>query len=276
MARKGLSYGVVVPIVNEPAQSAIVYGTPVVLEKKLIEANISYEHADAKLYAGNTLVESENGIIGGTVAINVATISLADKQAILGHKLKGTAPNTYYAITGVASPYVGFGFVTNETEENKGYMGHWVLKTQFAQLEDNSKTKGDAIEWQTPTLEGAMMGAFVDESGDPDFVYEQSFATQAEAITWVNNWAGVNSQTVATPTADPPAGAVAAETPVELECSTEGATIYYTTDGSDPTTGSMVYSAPLIIYGPITIKAIAVKAGMNNSAILTAAYTIES
>ena len=62
---------------------------------------------------------------------------------------------------------------------------------------------------------------------------------------------------------------------VALACATDGATIYYTTDGSDPTIGSMIYSDPIAVYAPTTIKAIAVKAGMANSAILSAAYTIE-
>jgi len=61
---------------------------------------------------------------------------------------------------------------------------------------------------------------------------------------------------------------------VELATTTVGATIYYTTDGSTPTIGSMIYADPIVIHAAMTINAIAVKAGMANSAVLSAAYTI--
>jgi len=78
---------------------------------------------------------------------------------------------------------------------------------------------------------------------------------------------------VAAPTANPPAGMVAAGTLVTLSTTTPGATIYYTTDGSDPSIGSSVYD-PIIIYIPLTVKAIAVKPGMTDSTVMTAQYTI--
>jgi formylglycine-generating enzyme required for sulfatase activity len=74
----------------------------------------------------------------------------------------------------------------------------------------------------------------------------------------------------ATPTADPAAGAAVS---VTLASATAGADIYYTLDGSTPTTGSAKYAAPFAITPPVTVKAIAVKEGMTNSGILTAAYT---
>lgn len=52
-----------------------------------------------------------------------------------------------------------------------------------------------------------------------------------------------------------------------ITCSTEGATIYYTTDGSDPTESSSKYNGPFTVgYGGI-VKAIAVKDGWLNSNI---------
>ena len=60
---------------------------------------------------------------------------------------------------------------------------------------------------------------------------------------------------------------------VKISCTTVGATIHYTTDGTEPTASSPVYSAELSLTSTTTVKAIAVKAGMNNSAIATATFT---
>jgi hypothetical protein len=81
---------------------------------------------------------------------------------------------------------------------------------------------------------------------------------------------------VATPTANPPTGAVASGEAITLSTATEGASIYYTTDGNAPTKSSTLYSdsdKPKITAAT-TIKAIAVKTGMTDSNVLTAAYTI--
>ena len=79
---------------------------------------------------------------------------------------------------------------------------------------------------------------------------------------------------VATPTFSPAAGAVAEGTEVTISTSTEGATIYYTTDGNEPTTSSTKYTEPITINAAVTIKAIAVKDGTPDSDVATAAYTI--
>lgn len=79
---------------------------------------------------------------------------------------------------------------------------------------------------------------------------------------------------VAKPNFTPEAGAVAAGTNVVIETVTEGATIYYTTDGTEPTTSSSAYSDPITVNGAMTIKALAVKDGYPNSDVAIAAYTI--
>ena len=63
------------------------------------------------------------------------------------------------------------------------------------------------------------------------------------------------------------------QTFVTLECATAGATIYYTTDGSDPTTSSTVYSAPFAVTSGTTVKARAYRAGLTESAIYSATFT---
>ena len=63
---------------------------------------------------------------------------------------------------------------------------------------------------------------------------------------------------------------------VTITTATDGATIYYTTDGSTPTSSGTQYTAPIAITSTTTIKAIAVKSGMNNSAVTEKAYTVKT
>ncbi len=82
-------------------------------------------------------------------------------------------------------------------------------------------------------------------------------------------------QTVATPTFSPAAGTYYEAQNVTIGCTTDGATIHYTLDGNDPTTSSATYSSPIAISQTTTVKAMAVKSGMNNSSIASATYTIQ-
>ncbi len=79
---------------------------------------------------------------------------------------------------------------------------------------------------------------------------------------------------VATPTFDPESGEVMAGSTVTISTTTEDATIYYTTNGDEPTTESAEYTEPITINADMTIKAIAVKDGMTNSNVASASYTI--
>lgn len=79
---------------------------------------------------------------------------------------------------------------------------------------------------------------------------------------------------VATPTFSVEAGTYFEAQNVTITTTTEGATIYYTTDGTEPTTESNVYTDPIAVSTDMTIKALAAKDGMDNSAVASATYTI--
>ncbi|MCR5014368.1 MAG: chitobiase/beta-hexosaminidase C-terminal domain-containing protein, partial [Bacteroidales bacterium] len=104
---------------------------------------------------------------------------------------------------------------------------------------------------------------------------ETSYANQQPVQLYKKGEGGDVTETVATPTFSPEGGTYYEAQQVSIACSTADATVYYTLDGSVPTTNSMVYSSPIAISETTTVKAIGVKDGMNNSGVATATYTIQ-
>jgi Glycosyl hydrolases family 16/Chitobiase/beta-hexosaminidase C-terminal domain len=60
---------------------------------------------------------------------------------------------------------------------------------------------------------------------------------------------------------------------VTLASTTSGATIYYTIDGSTPTTASTQYIAPFLVSSNLTLNAIATAPGYTNSSLTTQAFS---
>ena len=80
--------------------------------------------------------------------------------------------------------------------------------------------------------------------------------------------------TVATPTFTPNGvSSFSGTQSVTIKCDTADAKIYYTTDGKVPTSADKLYTTALTLTSTTTLKAIAVKTGMNDSEIATATFT---
>jgi Chitobiase/beta-hexosaminidase C-terminal domain len=78
------------------------------------------------------------------------------------------------------------------------------------------------------------------------------------------------------PTFSPAPGTYSAAQQVTIKSTTAGATIYYTTNGTTPTTASTKYTGPVAISSTTTLKAIATAPGLTNSAVASGLYTIQS
>jgi hypothetical protein len=85
---------------------------------------------------------------------------------------------------------------------------------------------------------------------------------------------GVYTLQAATPTFDPPGGPYLLPPSVSISSASPGVSIFYTTDGSTPTTSSTPYTGPVLVLLPTTIKAIAVRTGWSQSAVGSATYRL--
>jgi hypothetical protein len=104
---------------------------------------------------------------------------------------------------------------------------------------------------------------------------KSGYQSSARTFTVVVN----NPGTVAIPTANVPGGSYSTAQSVTLSTTTAGATIFYTTDGSNPKEASAPFQytgTPVAVSSTTTINAYAKKEGMVDSAVATFVYTITS
>ena len=157
-----------------------------------------------------------------------------------------------------------------------------------AQSSGNVLANGETFGEKSKTVEGSGAGWFADAAnGDYHLV---SGAAPADGGVW---YEGIppdldgnvrnSPKTAAGCYEADPAVAVPEFAPqvkrfypsvdVTLTCSTAGATIYYTVDGSNPTESGVVYERPIVLSGTTTIKAYAAKEGLKASSVVEATYT---
>lgn len=148
----------------------------------------------------------------------------------------------------------------------------------------SSGTPGAAIRYTTdgsnPTAGSALYASPIAVAGNGTTMTIKALASMAgltDSAIASATYTIIQTTKVATPVFSTPGGSYGSDQLVTLTSSTSGATAYYTTDGSTPTTGSLVYSSPIAVAGngtSMTIKAMAAKAGMTNSDLASATVTI--
>lgn len=152
-------------------------------------------------------------------------------------------------------------------------------------------------KYQVSTTTSAYSTMVLDNNGDVAFYYEETFLNSGYDMvfkslplsTITGNAYSYSASPTGSyhPTSEPPtelsviapkfsvnSGTYSNAQTVELICETEGATIYYTTDGSTPTAESTVYTGAITISQSTTVKAIAIDADGNRSSVATATYSI--
>lgn len=233
--------------------------------------------AEGLLESDDGIEENEKMVVGYDVTINASQLTDPIRAALLGHTMDD-----------------GGGMLTNAND--LGPMGalaweellsgggtpkykHVVLyKGRFQEFPETANTVVQSGKtYQTHNL----VGQFFKRDFDGNLKYTIRDDTPNANATKIAAWfttpqepGDTLAETAAVPVADPVAGAVVAGTSVALSTTTPDAVIRYTLDGTTPGASSTLYDGPIDINAALTIKAVAFKAGMNPSPVLTAAYTL--
>jgi hypothetical protein len=131
-----------------------------------------------------------------------------------------------------------------------------VATTLYSSATNPRDTPGHALRFTVPTIANGMV--YIGTGNEVD-VYGLFCSPQP-----------------ATPTFTPAAGTYTGTQSITINDSTDGAVIYYTTNGKAPTTSSSVYSVPISVSANETLEATSVAAGCSANTVATAAYKIKA
>jgi hypothetical protein len=243
-----------------------------------------------------------------TVTYNGSTFTLNLYDVTAGGSCPGASCFTHTWSVDIPSwvggntAYVGFTAATGETSTYPLYIGSFSYTegstTQAAAVPTFSPAAGTYTGFQSVTLSTASSGAVIcyNTTGSPatngstgcvsGTLYTGPVTVSSSETLYavaggtgytdspVGSASYVIQSSVATPTFSPAGGTYSSAQSVTISDSAANATIYYTTDGTTPTTSSTKYTGPITVSFPETLKAIAVATGSTNSAVASAAYTI--
>ena len=154
-----------------------------------IEGKMSPNIAEAELYADDTLKESAKEYTKGTLTLTVDDDDDKVFAPLLGHYVDEETGEVIRAKDDIA-PYVGFGRVIVKIVKNvKKYKAEFFPKVQFKPFFPDAKTKGESIEFSTPSIEGTVYTITETVGGVQKEIWERhnTFDTDEEAQAYLDN-----------------------------------------------------------------------------------------
>lgn len=139
-------------IITEDTGGIESYGTPALLAKA-ISADISIELAEGELFADDGTDEVVKEFKKGKISMNINDLASSAAAALLGASVDNNGALVYSAED--SAPYVGIAF--RAKRPNGTYRYFWLYKVRFGVPGTSLATKGDSINFSTPTIEGDII-----------------------------------------------------------------------------------------------------------------------
>ena len=210
----------------------------------------------------------EDGILY-TDSIEITAATTIKALAVLG-QYQSSVVTASYTVVAVADPT--FSVAAGEVE--KGTKVEIACVTEDAAIYytvDGTEPTAESTEYTAEiSIDSAMtIKAIAVKGEDTSNVVEAAYTIKGEGPVVVEK------DTLPMPKFSVAAGEVEKGTTVVLSCDTADAKIYYSINADTVTENSLEYTAAIAIDSAMTIRAIAVKEGLENSPVAVAAYTIK-
>ena len=146
---------------------------------KAISCNVSITNNDGKLYADDSLAESDKSFQEGTVTIGLDEADSTTESDLLGHEV--TQDGEIKRNANDTAPYVGLGRIVRKMVNNViKYRVEFLYKVKFAEPSQENNTKGENTEFSGTEIEGSVATL-----ANGDWSVAKEFDTQAEAVTYL-------------------------------------------------------------------------------------------
>ena len=153
MAKIGLN-NLFYAILTEGASETYSYGGAKSFGKA-INCNVSISNNSAKLYADDSLAESDTSFQSGTVSLGVDDDRDTVFAEVLGHTID--ASGEVVCNVNDTAPYVGLGRIVVKMVNNvRLYKAEILYKVKFGEPSQDDQTRGESLEFSTPTIEGQV------------------------------------------------------------------------------------------------------------------------
>lgn len=187
MAKIGLNnfrYGVL----TEAADGTPSYGGPLT-PGKAVSCSVNITNNDAKLFADDTLAESDTSFSNGTITMEIDNADITTMATLLGHTVTtGTNPQMTRNANDVA-PYVGLGrVVTLMVGGSNKYKVEFLYKVKFSEPSQENTTKGESVEFSTTSIEGVVAAL-----ANGNWSVTSTYDTKEAAISYLESLLGTAS-----------------------------------------------------------------------------------
>lgn len=162
-------------------QGQATYETPKLIAGA-ISVNINANASTETLFADDGPFETATTIGQIEVELNVADLPLEIQAELLGHTYEN---GVLIRRAGDVPPWVAIGF--KSLKSNGKYRYTWLAKGKFGIPEQNNQTKGDSIEFQTPTIVGSFVKRECDDEWERHIDEDDENFTPEMALNWFNN-----------------------------------------------------------------------------------------